>query len=203
MTYSIEEQIFKSIVKRGRGKIYFGNNFSKFGSNDAVRQALSRLCKKGNLIRLSAGIFAYPKYSNFLGEYVNPSVEEIAKAIAKNEKIRIIPTGLYALNKLGLSTQVPMRVVFMTDGTPRSIKLQGEVAIILKKTIPKYLSFKSEITTLVIFALKEIGNGKVLENELQRIKEVLKHEKTEIIKHDAALAPQWISDILLKLIENE
>jgi hypothetical protein len=174
-----------------------------FGSSGAVRLSQFRLCKEEFITRLSAGIFVYPKYSKFLGEYVNPSIEAIAKAIAKNEKIRIIPTGLYTLNVLGLSIQVPMRVVFLTDGTLRSIKLKGKSAIIFKKTIPKYLSFKSEITTLVIFALKEIGNGKMLESELQRIKEVLLHEKPEIIKHDAALAPQWITDILLKLSENE
>ncbi len=200
---STENKIKKWIIRQRRGKIFFANDLQGFGSSGAVRLSLWRLCKKGFITRLSAGIFVYPKFSKFLEEYVNPSIEDIAKAIAKNEKSRIIPTGLYALNALGLSTQVPMRVVFLTDGTPRSIKLKGEVAIIFKKTIPKYLSFKSEITTLVIFALKEIGNGKVLESELQRIKEVLSHEKAKIIKHDAALAPQWISDILLTLIENE
>ncbi|GHS90634.1 hypothetical protein FACS1894201_11860 [Bacteroidia bacterium] len=199
---STENKIKEWVIKQRRGKIFFTNDLQNFGSSGAVRLSLFRLCKEGFLTRLSAGIFVYPKYSKFLGEYINPSIEEIAKAIAKNEKIRIIPTGLYALNVLGLSTQVPMRVVFLTDGTPRAIKLKGEVAIILKKTIPKYLSFKSEITTLVIFALKEIGNGKVLDSELQRIKEVLSHEKPEIIKHDAALAPQWITETLLKLIEN-
>ena len=201
MTYSIEEQIFKHIIKRGRGKIYFGNKFSAFGSNDAVRQAFSRLCRKGNLIRLSAGIYLYPRFSKLLGDYVHPSIEEIAEEIAKNEKIRIIPTGLYALNKLGLSTQVPMRVIFLTDGTPRSIKIKGKVAIIFQKTIPKYLSFKGKATTLVIFALKEIGNGNATTEELSRINEVLSYEKPEIIRHDAVLAPAWISDILLKSIE--
>jgi hypothetical protein len=200
---STECEVKKWIKNQRRGKIFFASDLKDFGSNGAVRLSLWRLCNEGFITRLSAGVFVYPKYSQFLEDYVNPSIEEIAKAIAKNEKIRIIPTGLYALNALGLSTQMPMRVVFLTDGTPRSIKLKGEVAIIFKKTIPKYLSFKSEITTLVIFALKEIGNGKVLDNEIQRIKEVLTHEKPEIIKHDAALAPQWISDILLKLIENE
>jgi hypothetical protein len=200
---STENQIKKWIIRQRRGKIFFASDLQNFGSSGAVRLSLFRLCKEGFITRLSAGIFVYPKYSKFLEDYVNPSIEEIAKAIAKNEKIRIIPTGLYALNALGLSTQVPMRVVFLTDGTPRSIKLKGEIAIIFKKTIPKYLSFKSKIATLVIFALKEIGNGKVLETELQRIKDVLSHEKPEIIKHDASLAPQWISEILLKLIENE
>jgi len=200
---SVECQIKKWITKQKRGKIFFTSDLKDFGSNGSVRLSLWRLCKEGFITRLSAGIFVYPKFSEFLGDYVNPSIEEIAKAIAKNEKIRLIPTGLYALNVLGLSTQVPMRAVFLTDGTPRTIKIKGENAIIFKKTIPKYLSFKSEITTLVIFALKEIGNRKVLESELQRIKEVLSHEQPKIIKHDAALAPQWIADILLKLIENE
>jgi hypothetical protein len=200
---SVENQIKEWIIKKRRGKIFFASDLQHFGSSGAVRLSIWRLCNEDFITRLSAGIFLYPKYSKFLGDYVSPPVEEIAKAIAKNEKIRLVPTGLYALNALGLSTQVPMRVVFLTDGTPRSIKLKGKTAIEFKKTIPKYLSLKSEITTLVIFALKEIGKGNVKESELQRIKEVLSHEKPETIKHDAALAPQWISEIIIKQIENE
>jgi len=107
------------------------------------------------------------------------------------------------MNALVLSTQVLMKVVFLTDGTPRTINIEGKPSILFKKTIPKYLSFKGKISTLIVFALKEIGKDNVTDTHLQKIKEALTHESHDNIMHDVTLAPEWISDIVLKLISNE
>jgi predicted transcriptional regulator of viral defense system len=190
-------------IKRNRhGKIFFADEFRKFGSNAAVRQALSRLCKKEFLIRLSAGIYLYPQIDSEIG-IIYPSIEIIAKTIAKREKTRLVPTGTYALNALGLSTQVPVKVVFLTDGTARVVKVGKRATIKFKRTVAKNLSFKGEISLLAVSALKEIGKNKVTDEHLQKIKEALQHEKRDFVLHDAKLAPVWISDIILKLIENE
>jgi len=199
---SIHNQIESEIKRKRRGKIFFASDFKKIGSNEAVRLTLFRLCEQGFIIRLSNGIYLYPKFSKYIG-IVYPSIEDIAKAIAKKEKARLIPTGLYALNRLGLSTQVPMRVIFLTDGAPRIIKVGKNATVKFKKTVAKHLSFKGKITTLVIFALKEIGKDNVTKSQLERIKEVLASEKEENIIHDASLAPEWISKIIQKNIINE
>ena len=199
---SIHNQIKEQIKRKRKGNIIFANDFKEFGSGDAIRQVLSRLCKEEFIIRLSIGIYLYPKISKQIG-IVFPSVEDIAKAIAKREKARLIPTGIYALNRLGLSTQVPMKVVFLTDGAPRVIKVGKKATVKFKKTVAKHLAFKGEISTLVIFALKEIGKGNVTDSEFQRIKEVIAYEKQENIRHDATLAPEWISEIIIKLSINE
>ncbi|KAA6306792.1 hypothetical protein EZS27_041544, partial [termite gut metagenome] len=99
--------------------------------------------------------------------------------------------------------QVPMKVVFLTDGSPRIIKVGKKATIHFRKTIAKHLAFKGDITTLVVFALKEIGKGNATEAELKRIKEVLAYEKNENIAKDATLAPEWIAEILLKNKEDE
>jgi len=198
---NINNEIFKYIKRSRYGKIFFAEEFRKFGSNDAVRQTLSRLCKKNFLIRLSAGIYLYPKHDKLVG-IVYPSIENIAKIIAKREKTRLIPTGAYALNALGLSTQVPAKVVFLTDGTARVVKVK-KATIKFRRTVAKNLSYKGKISQLAIFALKEIGKDKVTNGHLQKIKEALQHEKHENIIHDANLAPVWISNIILKLTENE
>ena len=194
--------IIKYIKRNRRGKIFFTNEFRKFGSNEAVRQTLSRLCKKNFLIRLSAGIYLYPQHDKLIG-IVYPSIETVAKTIAKREKTRLIPTGAFALNALGLSTQVPAKVVFLTDGTARIVKAGKRATIKFKRTVAKNLSYKGNISLLAIFALKEIGKDKVTGEHLQKIKEALQQEKYENIVHDASLAPVWISNIVLKLIENE
>ena len=200
--YSTHCQIKSTIIKNRRGKIIFADDFRSLGTGVAIRHALSRLSKDEFIIRLSNGIYLYPKFSKLIG-IVYPSIEDIAKAIAKREKARLIPTGLYALNRLGLSTQVPMRVVFLTDGAPRVIKVGKKATIRFKKTVAKHLAFKGKITTLVIFALKEIGKDKATDSQLERIKEALVLEKEENINHDISLAPEWISKIIQKIISNE
>ena len=200
---STENKIYIKIKYGGKGKIYFSTDFVKYGTPESVTKALNTLCNKKTLIRISRGIYLYPKYSELLNDYAYPSIDEIAKEIAKREKARLIPTGVYALNALGLSTQMPMRVVFLTDGTPRIINIEGKASIKFKKTIPKYLALRGKIMTLVIFALKEIGQKQVSEAHLSKIKEALKQEKKENIEHDIKLAPEWIANTLIKRMNND
>jgi len=199
---NISNEIVECIKRNRRGKIFFADEFRKFGNNDAVRQTLSRLCKRDFLIRLSAGIYLYPQHDKLIG-IVYPSIETIAKIVAKREKTRLIPTGAYALNALGLSTQVPAKVVFLTDGTARVVKVGKRATVKFKRTVAKNLSYKGKISLLAISALKEIGKDNATDEQKQKIKEALQHEKRENIIHDANLAPLWISKIILQLIENE
>jgi hypothetical protein len=198
----VSNKIVEYIKRNRHGKIFFADEFRKFGSNEAVRQTLSRLCKRIFLIRLSAGIYLYPQHDKLIG-IVYPSIESIAKVIAKREKTRLIPTGAYALNALGLSTQVPAKVIFLTDGTARVVKIGKRATVKFKRTVAKNLSYKGKLSLLAISALKEIGKDNATDEQLQKIKEALLHEKRENIIHDTNLAPVWISKIISKLIENE
>ena len=201
---SVHQQVFDAISEFERGSVFFPEDFASMGNSESVRQALSRICKDGTIVRLSKGIYLYPVIDEELGIFF-PSVERIAKAISKRDKSRIIPTGAFALNRLGLSTQVPMNDIFFTDGIPRKINI-GKQTITFKHIHPKSLSFRGKITPLAVAALKEIGKGKALPEELHKIKRALQSEATEIVLSDAYLAPRWITDIILSLIkpsENE
>jgi hypothetical protein len=156
------------------------------------------LKEKEILVRLAHGIYLYPKIDKELG-VLFPSTEDIAKAIARRDKARIVPTGIQALNKLGLSTQVTMKIVYLTDGAARSIKV-GKRTITFKNTSPKNLLAQGEISSLVIQALKTIGQSKVDGETVSRIKILLKKEKTENIMNDAKLAPAWINKLLIQAI---
>jgi len=196
MTKSAQSQIEKLITTQKNGKIFFPADFNAIANVESVKKTLLRLEHKGVLVRLAHGIYLYPKRDKILG-LLYPSLDEIAHVIAKRDKARIIPTGVQALNKLGLSTQIPMKVVYQTDGSPRSIQV-GKRSIKFKKTTPKNLSVMGEISGLVIQALREIGKDKASTDEIKRIKELLKKEKKELVKHDALLAPAWIRSIMLK-----
>jgi hypothetical protein len=157
------------------------------------------MVEKGLITRLDHGIYLVPKTSKALG-ILYPSIDEIAHAIAKRDRAKIIPSGVHALNKLGLSTQVPLRVVYLTDGSPRVIKI-GKRTIKFKKTSPKNLQVKGPISGLVIQALREIGKAKATPGQLNKISEILRKELPANVKHDALLAPAWIRKILLDSLD--
>lgn len=194
---SIVNEIEYKLKCGRRGKILFAADFSSFGLPKAVNKAMERLTESGLLIRLAQGIYLYPQIDTRLGLGVlYPTVETIAREIAKRDKARIVPTGSYALNVLGLSTQIPMNVVFLTDGAARKIKIGNGQGIVFKRTVAKNLSYKNDILMLVVAALKEIGEGNVTAEQLSKIKELISKEKREDIMTDLQLAPAWIKKLI-------
>ncbi len=152
MNKSIELQILTKIKKARRGSLFFTEDFLRFGNSKAVAKVLERLVAKGEISRVARGIYARMVVDPILGP-VTPGAESIAKAIAKRDKARIVPTGSLALNALGLSTQVPINVVYLTDGAARKVNL-GKRKITFKKASPKNLAAIGDISGLVIQALK-------------------------------------------------
>ena len=195
---SIEKQIERSIKSKPKGLLILPSDYLSYGNSTAIRKALDRLEDKKVIIRIAQGIYVRPKISKLIGQLV-PSAEEVAEAIAKRDHIRTLPTGSYALNALGLSTQVPMNIVLLTDGSPRVIKV-GNRKIKFKKTTPKNLMAKGKISRLVIQALKDIGNDKVTDEEELKILTLLAKENEKDLKHDIALAPVWIQKIMKKAL---
>lgn len=199
---SIEDNILTAIQAKGRGSIFFPSDFTSYGEVKAVGKSLERLTAKGNIVRLARGIYLYPKIDTVLGLGVlMPSIEQIAETIARRDKARIVPTGIYAMNKLGLSTQVPMNVVYLTDGAPRKVSLGNGRSIQFKYTTPRNLAFTNPLAMLVTFALKEVGKNNVTDDIAKRIKSVLRKERKENILADEALMPAWIRNITRKAYE--
>lgn len=146
MLQSIDDQILKKIRKAKGGSLFFTEDFLAFGTGKAVAKALERMVKKKEMARIARGIHACLTEHPILGT-LQPTTEAIAEAIKRRDKARIIPTGTLALNVLGLSTQVPMNVVYLTDGMARKISV-GRRKIVLKKTAPRNLATIGEISSL-------------------------------------------------------
>ena len=173
MQENIGKRIVNNLKKCVRGSIFFPNSFVSYSDIKSVSKSLERLTKEAVIIRLANGIYLYPKIDKELGLGVlYPSIEDIAIQIAKRDRARIAPTGAYALNLLGLSTLVPMNVVFLTDGSPRKIRLGNDKTITFKHTVPKNLAFVNKTAQLASFALKEIGQSNVKDEHLKVLKQV-------------------------------
>lgn len=190
------DKILIKIKKAKRGSLFFIDDFIAFGNSKTVAKALERLEKNGEITRVTRGIYAILEKDPIIGE-LQPPTEKIAEAIGKRDKSRIIPTGNLALNAIGLSTQVPTNLVYLTDGSARTIDL-GKRKIRFKKTSPKNLSAIGKISGLVIQALREIGKENVTENEIRIVLEQLKNENPFRLEHDIRLAPEWIRIIMRK-----
>ncbi len=194
MTQSIESKIVRRIVRSSVKKVFFATDFVDLGSGKAINKALERLSVAGKLHRVSHGIYIpiSAKASDFPH---TPDIDEIVLSIAARDKARLLPTGSYALYKLGLTTQVPMRIVYYTDGSPRRLKI-GNYQITFKKASAKRLALKGQLSKLVIQALRDIGKSEASGEMIAKLRERLKGEDPVLIKHDLALAPEWIRKLL-------
>jgi hypothetical protein len=198
MDYTIENKVFDRMKKAKRGVVFFTTDFASYGNSKTCNKALERLTKQGKIMRVGRGIYTIPRKSRFFG-HVTPSIETIAQGIARRDKARIIPTGLFAENLLGLSTQVPMKVVYLTDGTPRKLMIDN-MLLIFKKTTPKNLATYGKISTLVIQALKSMKKEKITDYEIEKVVNHLKKENPKYLVHDMKSVPDWIRKIMRKAL---
>lgn len=201
---SLEKQVLGLIKKKGRGNFVFASDFTSLGEQKAINKALERLSKDDSIIRISRGVYYYPKIDKVLGLGVLfPTLEDIAEGIAKRDKARIVPTGIYALNRLGFSTQIPMNIVYLTDGSERKLNLSNGTSIQFKYTAPKNLAFKSQLAMLITFAFKTIGKENITQDILAHTKGLLAKDDKSVIEQDYNLMPAWVSSIIKSVYEKE
>lgn len=200
MKDSTNHIIEQKISRFKPGQIFSPSDFKELGSSTAIRKALSRLVEQGHVERMGQGIYVIPKKDKVFGK-VLPSMEQLAEALAKKDHVKIKPSGQYALNKVGLSTQVPMRLVFLTSGNSKRIQI-GKNAIIFKSTTAKKLSMKGDITSLLFLGLEELDLQKLSPTQMGRIMELLKQESPENLKYNLRLAPTKVSDFIVKNLLN-
>ena len=200
MKQSVQASIEKQLQRKKKGQLFFLSDFRGLGTEAAIRQAIKRLTKGKKIKRIAQGAYVIPVVDPLLGELL-PSMESVAEAIAKKEHVKIKPAGAYAVHRLGLTTQVPMRLVYITDGAPKQIKI-GKSSIKFKPTSAKKLAMEGELSSLIIQALEELGTKNLDLTIIERIKELLLKEDSKKLMHDIKLAPAQISDFLFSLLKD-
>lgn len=196
----ISKEIEKKVTRLPEGVFIFISDFTGKYNYEVARKVLQRLYKKKLLIRLTRGVYYKPKESKKFGT-IYPTAEQIAEAIAKRDKARIIPTGSYALYKLGLSTQIPMNVVYLTDGSARKVEV-GKQKITFRKTSPKNLTVNHSLSNLIIQGLKKLGEKNITEQTEKKLKEIInKSGEAKKIKREIKNAPVWIQKLTLQIIK--
>jgi hypothetical protein len=196
MYASINNQIESKVKRSKPGQIFLPSDFKDLGTSTAIRKTLSRLVEQNVLVRMGQGIYVVPIHDKVFGK-VLPSTEEIASSLAKKEHVKIMPTGQYALNKIGLSTQVPMKMVFLTNGTKKNITI-GKSSIVFQPTTAKKLAMVGTISSLLFLGLEELDLNQLTASEIEKIISLLKREDAKKLKHDLKLTSARISDFVIK-----
>jgi hypothetical protein len=198
MCESIDDKVIESVKKRGRGTVFSSSEYSHLGEPDSVQKALSRLVDNGKLLHICHGIYCYPKVDKELGlGMLYPSYDDIANAIARRDRIRIFPGAALAQNILGLSTQVPLNYVYLTDGAGRKVMVDDGRGILFKHVSPRKLAFSDRLAMLIATALREIGSEDVTAEQRDRIKRILVENHPQAFSSgDMKLMPLWIRKIV-------
>lgn len=195
---SIDKSILSRVYGHGKGWVFTPRHFSDLGSRAAVESALRRHKQAGTIRLLARGLYDYPRLHPQLGA-LSPSDDAVASALAGRDAIRFQPSGAYAANLLGLSTQVPAKVVFLTDGSSRTVRI-GARQIALKRTTPRQMATAGRISGTVIQALRWMGTRNVDNEILVALKRRLSDGDKRQLAKDVRFAPGWIADILRKII---
>ncbi|NML36892.1 hypothetical protein HHL17_06750 [Chitinophaga sp. G-6-1-13] len=195
----VHTQIADQIARKKPGALIFPTDFRGIGTETAIKQALFRMARNGTIRRLAHGIYHTPKIDSILGE-LRPGAEDVVNMIARKEKIHIVPSGANAMNTLGLTTQVPTKLVYLTDGSPRKLKI-GKLEVRMKATSRKRLSRIGKISSLVILALEETALHQIDDTTKHKIKSLLEQEDPRKLKHDLSLAPAKVNDFIVNLFK--
>lgn len=196
---STDTRIMSRIQDRGNGWVFTPKHFTDLGSVNAIASALKRFKAAGTIRQLSRGIYDYPIKDSILGT-ISPSAENIAQSLVVRNAVRLQPSGAYAANILGLSEQVPVKVIFLTDGPKRHVRI-GQREIILQHTTPRNIAAAGSKSGTFIQALRYLGKEHVDEKVLSILKRQIKPEDHRQILKNLQYAPSWVADILRSLIK--
>ncbi|MFN0056239.1 MAG: DUF6088 family protein [Planctomycetales bacterium] len=202
MTTSLQDILLSQILRQGRGTVFTPKDFLGLGSRDAVDQALSRLVKNGSIQRLRRGLYYCPHTNPRLGISVPPDVDQIADAIARQTGSRIAPSGATAANQFGLSTQVPAKPVYLTDGRSKQVRV-GDMVIVIKHVSPRELPIGNRTSTTVLQALRYLGKCGVDDRVLSKIRHALSPKHRLQLLQDTRYTTDWIAEAVRKIAGND
>jgi hypothetical protein len=177
--------------------ILFRSDFPEYHT-EFVGSILSELTTEGLLVKIAHGIYTKPRKSKF--GVVLPSVDKVVQAIAIRDNAEVLPSGMTALNALGLSTQVPMNYTYLTTGSERTVNLSNR-KVVLKRGVPKNFCYETRLISLLVQALKALKKENVGESELNVIRQlVLKETDKEALVKDVDMMPAWMKRIVKPML---
>lgn len=197
---STDTQVVQRINQKGPGAVFTPADFLDLGSRNAIDLALSRAARTGAIRKLARGLYDAPRVEPSIGPLA-PATDDVAHALRDRDGARLQPAGAHAAHLLGLSDQVPVRAVFLTDGRSRTVRL-GRRQIVLKHTTPKQMATAGRISGTVIQALRWLGRSHVTPELISALRRRLSDADRRQLVADIRYAPAWIAGILRRVVDD-
>jgi len=198
----IADKIVAQIVRYRTTLLVFATDFSSLGSRAAVDQALSRLARRGKLHRLGRGLYIYPHQNSLTGQLRMPTADAVARAFARKLGHRILLSRSYASNLLRLSTQVPAKNVYITDGRSRVVQI-GPHTLYFHHVEPSTLAVSGRVAPLVFQALRDIGRTRISDADISRLRQILPEKDRKALLRNIRVAPVWMQPVLKAVAEGK
>lgn len=197
---AIHDAILDRIRSAGPGRVHTPKDFLDLAGRAAVDQTLSRLARGGTLRRLGRGLYHFPRVNERLGITVAADTDEVAAAVGRQTGSRLIPSGAVAANRLGLSTQVPAKPVYLSDGRSRRVRA-GQVEIQVKHVSPKELPAGSGTSAVVFQALRHLGRAAVDDRVIGVLRTSLTRAQRRELPRDAKQTTDWIGTFARRIAD--
>lgn len=195
-------KIIDQIDQAAEGSVFVSSDFADIANTETIRRTLNRLTEKGTIRRVFDGVFEKPKYSQLLNENIAPDPDAVAEAIARNYHWTIAPSGLNALNLLGLSTQIPSVWTYVSDGPYRNFQW-GNTQLKFRNRTNKEITGLSYMTVLVVQALKTLGKDGVTTETIEKLKNRLSESDKNALLAEASESTDWVYDLIRLICESE
>jgi len=218
------QQVVARIYGYKRGSVFTPKDFIDLASHETIRKALSRLTYEKKIRRLMRGVYEYPVYSSILNAPASPDPDAIARAIARAHGWTILPSGETALNLLGLSTQVPAKWEYFSDGPTKTYRWRsdggggddngggggsrdansikttfstgGGGTLAFRQRANKEITKLSSKTALLVQALKALGKRNISRSTISQLCKRLSETERKRAAREARYATSWVYEII-------
>jgi hypothetical protein len=198
MTQTIDHKISARIYGNGRGWVFSQKDFADIAKTPTIHWALYELERSGTIRRVLRGLYDYPRHSKLLGEPLPPDLHQVARALARKFGWRIQPGGAAALNLLDLSTQVPARIEYLSDGPNRKYTV-GKTEVRFRHQALKDAGLKMEESVILVQGLKELGTKRVSDEVIERMRNWLPPGRRSRVLRDTKGTTDWVYDALKQI----
>ena len=195
-------KILARVRRKGAGAVVTPKDFLDLAGRDAVDQALSRLVRQGALLRIGHGLYHVARTNKRLGITVPPDPDVVAQAIGRRTGSRIAFSPAAIANRLGLSTQVPAKPVYLTDGRSRSVRV-GNQTIRLKHVAAKQLPDEDDVASLAIQAIINAGESSLDDKAIEPFRRQLSVAQRRRLLRKARYAAAWVADAARRIASPE
>jgi hypothetical protein len=197
---TMQDQIAGRIERFGSGKVFSAKDFLDVASRTLIDVTLAKLTHSGKIRRIQRGLYDVPKINPVLGGELSPDIDEAARAIARRQNWKLVPEGAWAANLLGLSTQVPAKIIYLTDGPSKEVSI-GRRTIAFKHARPKALAVVEGKPALVVQALRYLGQESIGTREIEILRSSLSAVERRKLMKEARYGAGWIYEVTKKIVE--